>query len=239
PKASAPARTRELERLVEACDPATAQGLRDRALVLVGYSVAATRAALARLNIDDVRKVDDRRYEIVVSRGENKAPRHVVVPHWGTPRGGRCRDPLCPLCAVFAWTALLRSGGVDHGPLFRPVDKGGNIAGIRPVAGGHDERISVTAVNLILRRLRRRADLPENITPHSLRAGFAMESIEQGAHERDVRRHGGWVANSTAFNVYTRDLLTAEERSSRTVTRPNPLQRIAERRRALPGERTG
>jgi len=231
PKRSAPARTRQLQQLVEVCDPMTAQGLRDRAMVLLGYSIAGTRTALAAMDMTDLTPLDARQHEVRVFRGERRERRLVPVPHWGTPARGRCGDPLCPLCATFAWIGRLNEGGVRRGALFRPVDRSGNIAGIRAVAGGHDERLSVTAVNLILRRLRRRAELPENVTPHSLRAGFAVESIERGVDERDVRRHGGWVAHSTAFTVYTRGLLDQEAagpgRRAAAVARPNPLLTIA------------
>jgi len=224
PRRSAPARTRELAQLVDVCDPATAQGSRDRALVLLGYSIAGTRSALTQLDIPDLRRVDERHHEVLAFQGAQRERRRVLVPHWGTPVRDRCADPLCPLCAVAAWVARL---GVDSGPLFRPIDKSGNIAGIRPVAGGHDERLSLAAINHIFQRLRRRAELPENVTPHSLRAGFAVESIESGANEHDVRRHGGWVPHSTAFTVYTRGLLDADDAPRRGPTRRNPLLDIA------------
>jgi site-specific recombinase XerD len=225
PRRSAPARTRELAQLVEVCDLETAQGLRDRALVLLGYSIAATRSALTRLDVEDLHQVDERHYEVSAHQG-GREPRQVLVPHWGVPGDdGRCPDPLCPLCATFAWIGRIESeGGVAQGPLLRPVDRNGNIAGVRPIAGGHDERLSLAAVNYILQRLRRRADLPDTVTPHSLRAGFAVESIESGASERDVRRHGGWVPHSTAFTVYTRGLV--EEGPSRR----SPLLDVARAR---------
>ncbi len=231
PRRSAPARTRELEQLVEVCDPATAQGLRDRALVLLGYSIAATRSVLTRLDVTDLRKVDDRHHEVRAFHGGRREPRVVLVPHWGTPTGNRCPDPLCPLCATFAWLGRLAAAG---GPLFRPIDKSGNIAGITPIAGGHDERLSLAAINHIFQRLRRRADLPPDVTPHSLRAGFAVEAMESGANERDVRRHGGWVPHSTAFTVFSKELL--EQQPRRGATRRNPLLDIAAGRSSAVGD---
>lgn len=216
PRRSAPARTAQLQQLVDACEPGPA-GVRDQALVLLGYATAAKRPTLTMLDIGDVRPasgpaggVDEQLHVVRVWRSASEPRALIGVPHWGRARAGRCGDPLCPVCAVLTWQQLLASEGVTRGALFRPIDRAGNIAGVRRVAGGHDERLSVTAINYILRRLRERAGLDADVTPQSLRAGFAIESIEAGAAERHVRRHGGWAAGSRAFNVYTLGRLRAD-----------------------------
>lgn len=224
PRRSAPARTRELERLVDACPLDTVAGLRDRSMILLGYAVAARRRALVNLDLVDLWELDARTYRVSIYRDKGRSQRNVAVSHWGQPRKGWCRDPLCPLCATFAWVEVLHEHKIEHGPLYRPIDKGGNIGGVRPLAGGHDERLGMTAVNYIVDQRRIEAGLPKGITPHSLRAGFATESYEQGADPLAIKRHGGWTDDSTAFNVYIREVDDVAL---------NPLQNVvAARRRA-------
>lgn len=223
PKRSAPARTRELGLLVAACPLDTAAGLRDRSMVLVGYAVAARRKVLVNLDIADVQPVDARTTRFNLWRDKGKTNRICPVSHWGTVRGGWCRDELCPLCATQAWLDFLRQRGVESGPLYRPIDKAGNIAGAgRPICGGHDERLGRSAINYIIEHRRIQAELPRGVTPHSLRAGFATESYEEGADQLAIRRHGGWTDDSAAFNVYIREVDAVAH---------NPLQHVAAKRR--------
>lgn len=193
-------------------------------MILLGYAVAARRKALVNLDLVDLWELDGQTYRVRIVRDKGRTQRTCVVSHWGQARKGWCRDPLCPLCATFAWMEVLAGHKVERGPLYRPIDKGGNIAGVRPVAGGHDERLSVTAVNVITEARRTQAGLPKGVTPHSLRAGFATESYEQGADPLAIKRHGGWTDDSSAFNVYIREVDDVAL---------NPLQNVVAARRRV------
>ncbi|KGI79355.1 hypothetical protein IL38_23930 [Actinopolyspora erythraea] len=205
------------------CDLGGPAGLRNRAMWLLGYAVAARRRVYVNLNVTDIRH-DDRGQllRVLIWRDKGKQNRKPPVGHWGRVRKGRCRDPLCPVCAVMDWIDYLAELGVRDGPLFRPVDKGGNVGGVRPIAGGGDARLAPSGVNRIFRACVAEAGLPPDITPHSLRAGFATEGYELGADGLALRRHGGWSDDSTAFNQYVRGV--DDERHS-------PLHVVAENRR--------
>jgi integrase len=87
----------------------------------------------------------------------------------------------CPIAALNQWLA---AAGIHHGPVFRPVLKGGRVA---------DARLSDRAVAEIVKTYARRVGLdPRLFSGHSLRAGFLTSAAQQGASVfklRDVSRH--------------------------------------------------
>jgi site-specific recombinase XerD len=146
-------------------------GLRDRALLLVGFVAALRRSELAALDLDQVAEHPN---GLVVSLGRSKTNQtgeqaELVV----LPRGGnRSRS------AVAALQAWLEAAGVTVGPIFRPVSKG-NRALPRPL---HPESINTLVQNAIAR-----AGLdPAPYSAHSLRAGFVTYAHLRGASDRAI-----------------------------------------------------
>jgi site-specific recombinase XerD len=76
------------------------------------------------------------------------------------------------------------AAGIDQGPVFRPVFKGGRVA---------DARLSDRAVAEIVKIYARRVGLdPTLFSGHSLRAGFLTSAAQRGASifkMMDVSRH--------------------------------------------------
>ena len=102
-----------LKRMVAAA-PCTARGLRDRALLTVGWSGAFRRSELAQLTTRDVRFEDDGSATVHLVRSkrdpEGQGERVLLEP---------ARDPaVCPIRALQQWRSVLRR---TQGPLFRPV----------------------------------------------------------------------------------------------------------------------
>jgi site-specific recombinase XerD len=89
---------------------------------------------------------------------------------------------------------------IDHGPVFRPVLKGGRVA---------DARLSDRAVAEIVKNYAKRIGLdPTSFSGHSLRSGFLTSAARRGASlfkMRDVSRHrsldtlGGYVRDAEFF----------------------------------------
>jgi len=225
PKRATPARTYDLERLLGPVDLTSAQGLRDRAMITIGYAIAARRLVLCGLNLTDFREIRPSLFEVRIYGDKGGTDRVCMIEHWGVPKRGRCKDPLCPVCSVQAWIEHLRGLGVENGPMFRAIDRHGNVSGIRSVAGSKvvDGRLNKRAVNKIIDRMRLTAGLPPGLTPHSLRAGFATENYELGADALWIKRHGGWADNSAAFVAYIRNVDMAVN---------NPLNHLRAARRA-------
>lgn len=154
-------------RAISAALPDTIAGARDRALLLVGYGAALRRTELVGLDVTDVRRRRDGAIAVTVPRGR------IVVP----PGSSR------QLCAVRAWQEWVRTARVTDGPAFRPIDRHGNIRGLR---------LSDRAVTLIVQRAAARAGLDgTRYTGRSLRRGMILAAAAVGASDDGIMAQTG------------------------------------------------
>lgn len=153
------------------------RAIRDRALLLIGFAGALRRSELVALDVADLEaRPEGLALTIRRSKTDPEARGEVL----GIPRARRA--DLCPVAAVAAWRAqLVAVGGAPvHGPLFRPVNRHGQIA----IA-----RLSDRAVADLVKEAAERAGLdPAAYAGHSLRAGFATSAAAAGVPERDIMR---------------------------------------------------
>lgn len=188
----APARTAAVRRMVGALDLDRLIGVRDRALLVMGFAGAFRRAELVAIDVDDVTEVDE---GLKVSVRRSKTDQEGEGASVGLPYGS---DPLtCPVRAYRAW---LDASGIPRGPVFRPVTKGGAL-GLR--------RLSPHAVAAVVKRSAERVGIdPGNLAGHSLRSGMITTAAEEGVHERDIMRHSrhqsilvmrGYIRDATLF----------------------------------------
>lgn len=169
-----PLRTEDLRRIMVAL-PDTRGGLRDRALLLVGFAGAFRRSELTGLDVADLRL--DREGATVTLRRSKTDPEGEGFKKW-LPFGSH--PDTCPIRAVEDW---VEAAGIIDGPLFRPVDRHGNVGGER-LTGHSVARIIKRAVAGIGKN-------PANYGGHSLRAGFATQSAANGASERAIMKQTG------------------------------------------------
>ena len=129
PRKAVPVMASDLQAIVAACDPRTAAGLRDRAIVLLGFALLARRSELAALNLSDVEPVPGEGIAVTIrSSKTDQAARGVVRRiHYAS------NERVCPVGAVLAWTSFLAARGIATGPLFTRIDRWGNVG---PTAGG-------------------------------------------------------------------------------------------------------
>jgi integrase len=107
----------------------------------------------------------------------------------GIPFG---RTIHCPVKAVENWLSIAR---IEDGPVFRPVDRHGRLAG----------RLSGEAVALILRdRMAAAGFDPQGYSGHSLRAGFATSATRAGVSTFKIRQQTGH-ASDAMLSRYVRD----------------------------------
>ncbi|MET8853355.1 site-specific integrase [Amycolatopsis sp. NPDC004625] len=172
----------DLRAMSRAC-PDTLAGARDRAMLLIGFPIAARCSDLANLLVTDVQPVVDRGLAVTVRHG--KSTGDMVVPR----RESLDTDP------VRAWQAWRSGAGITEGPAFRRVDRHGNV-GV--------PALTTTGVNQILTRAGVRAGLPYPVTGHSLRSGFATEARRAGADDLAIADQGRWVRGSRALYEYIR-----------------------------------
>lgn len=175
PAQKAPTVTAELRRLLTTCDRSTAAGARDAALLVIGFAGGFRRSELVALDVEDVTATGDG-LRVMVRRSKTDPEaqgREVGIP-WGS------HPEACPVRALTAWREF---AGITAGPLFRPVDRHGNV---QPV------RLTPQSVALIVKRACRRAGFdPSRYAGHSLRSGLATSAAQGGAPERAIMRQTG------------------------------------------------
>jgi integrase len=139
--------------------PAGLLGLRDRALLLVGFAGALRRSELAALNVEDLTFGEDGLKVLIrKSKGDQDGAGQVV----GIVRGAS----LCPVAALEAW---LKASGIISGPIFRCVNRHGQIQA-RAITG--------QVVALVVKRYAAAAGLDmRQYAGHSLRAGLVTSAV--------------------------------------------------------------
>lgn len=162
----------DIQRIV-ASSPAKLIGLRDCALVLLGFASGCRRAELAAIEIRDLELIPEG-LVLLVRRGkadQEKRGRLVPIAVGAHP-------DTCPVRGVAAW---IEAAGIVEGPLFRAVDRHGNVSATALDPG---------SIARILKRVASRAGMdPEataKIAGHSLRSGTATSAAIAGASEPEI-----------------------------------------------------
>ncbi len=163
PKSPRPITRDLLEQLLASCDD-TLRGLRDRAILMLGFgSGGRRRSEITALYREDIGTEDYAAKGLIWIRllttkttGPNDAPR--------LPLKGRAAR------AVIGW---IEAAEITQGPLFRPISLSGRAL---------PRKLAPDAIRVILRHRLGLAGLPLNfVTPHGLRAGFLTQAALDGA----------------------------------------------------------
>lgn len=175
PDQKQPAITAEVRAMLETLDLRTLSGVRDRALLLVGFAGAFRRSELVSLDVADVSFTKD---GLVLQLRRSKTDQEAVGRKVGLPFGS---NPLTwPVRALREW---LECGGIVRGPIFRPIDRHGNV---KP------QRLTDQSVALVVKRCAHDAGLDsENYAGHSLRSGLATAAAMADVSERSIMAQTG------------------------------------------------
>jgi len=181
-----------LRAMIDATDPATLAGLRDRVLLVLGFAMMARRSELAALHSADVTFTDD---GLVVLIRKSKTDKDAVGAEVTIPRGSH--PDTDPVRVVQAWLAALAEHGVADGPLLHRINRWGQL---------QDGGMSGAAVNERVRHLARAAGLQgaESFTAHGLRAGGPTEAAKAGTPVAFIAEHGRWSPMSPQVHEYVR-----------------------------------
>lgn len=203
-KKAAPVLIDDIRKMVDTCPPDIPAGVRDRALIVLGWAMMARRSELAALRISEITETRDG-IEVWVRRSKTDQAANgvsVAIPYGTHP-------DTCPVRLLRAWLALLAAKDITEGPLWCSIDRHGNLAGTPKFAGrATTPALTGKAVGIILRRAALRAHLPNlaDISAHSLRAGGASGARRGGADMIEIARHGRWADGSKALLGYIRDV---------------------------------
>jgi integrase len=153
---------------------------RDRALLLIGFAGGLRRSELVAINLKDIERSAR---GIIIHLRRSKTDQLGAGRIIGIAFGKRRH---CPVAALDRW--LARSGIID-GPVFRRVDRHGNV---------FDEPLSGEAVSLIVKGRAADAGLdPRGYSGHSLRAGFITAASLAGVASWRIRRQTGHSSDAT------------------------------------------
>lgn len=173
-------------RALAMAQPKTLAGNRDRALLLLGFAGAFRRAELVALTRRDLVFTSEGLAVVVRRAKEDQEGRSQIK---GIPFGSE--PTTCPVQAIKAW---LLAAKIGDGPLFRPIDRHGNL-GEAPLSGDAVAAIvkravaaAATAEGLPKAAI---AERVRAVAGHSLRSGFVTSAAAAGAHEWEIMRHTG------------------------------------------------
>ena len=183
-------REKHIEQMIKACDKKTLIGLRDAAVLALGFSAAMRRSELCALHIDDMDIISDKAglcMLLTIRKSKtDQDGKGQVVP---VLDGKRIR----PVSRVRAW---IKAAGLEGGYLFRTMRRGGNLRG---------ERLHHSDVPRLVKKYAAIIGLdPALYAGHSLRAGFVTSAAVHGARLdkiMEVTRH----TNPQTVMKYIRD----------------------------------
>ncbi|MDC3739507.1 site-specific integrase [Pseudomonas syringae pv. syringae] len=155
--------------------PRLLRGRRDSALILLGFWRGFRSDELCRLQVQDVKAIADSGISLYLPR--SKGDRDNLGRTYQTPALQR----LCPVQAYIEW---INCAALVRGPVFRAVDRWGNLK---------EEGLHANSVIPLLRQALQRAGIAaEHYTSHSLRRGFASWAHSNGWDLKSLMSYVGW-----------------------------------------------
>ncbi len=199
-----PAVDEEIKRMVDAVEPQTLRGLRDRALVLLGFAGAFRRSELVALDADHLTQRDEGLSVLIASSKTDQEGLGQIV---AIPRVSG--SSYCPVRAVLDWMIV---AGIQSGPVFRRLYRGDTVG---------KTRLSPQSVALIIKDLAGKVGLDvTRYAGHSLRSGFLTSAAKNRASifkMADQSRH----KSLDVLRAYVRNEERFEDHAAEGLLQPN------------------
>jgi integrase len=176
------AATAAVIRRLLAAIPDDLRGLRDRALILVGFAGALRRAELAFIRLEHLEKTP-RGLRLTLPQTKGAQTTAVVVP---LPYG---ETELCPVRALDRW---LSAAGVTAGPVFRRLWRARRNTPESPAPPrlGREALTPRAIAELIQARAVAAGFRRRELGGHSLKRGALTTGMERGIHPARLKRLG-------------------------------------------------
>jgi site-specific recombinase XerD len=169
-----PATAKAIAAMVRRAPVDTLAGLRDRALLLVGFSAALRRSELVALDVEDIETAAE---GVIVTIKRSKVDQEGRGTTVAVPNGRK----LMPVAALRDYVS---AANLSSGPLFRRIGRGDRVTG---------DRLTPQSVALIVKKYAKLARLdPDSMSGHSLRSGLVTEALSHGADVFAVADQGRW-----------------------------------------------
>ena len=161
---------KEIIKVIDEQEKEPIKKLRDRSIILIGFSGGFRRNEIVSLDYDDLDFVTEGlKINLKRSKTDQYGEGSVKgLPHFESPK-------YCPVVTIKKWIEISK---IDSGPLFRRFTKGSNLS---------KNRLTDQSVALIIKNYLQLAGIDsKNYSGHSLRSGFATTAAESGAEERTI-----------------------------------------------------
>jgi len=144
--------------------------LRDRSIILIGFSGGFRRNEIVSLDYDDLDFVEEG-LKIQIRRSKTDQFGEGLVkalPYFD-------KHQYCPVVSLKNW---IDKSKINSGPLFKRFVKGSKLS---------ENRLTDQTVALLIKEYLQLAGInSKNYSGHSLRSGFATSAAESGAEERNI-----------------------------------------------------
>ena len=144
--------------------------IRDRSIILVGFSGGFRRNEIVSLDLEDLDFVPE---GIKITIKRSKTDQFGEGSLKGLPYFDNSQ--YCPVLSIKKW---IETSNINSGPLFRRFSKGSKLT---------NHRLTDQTVALLIKKYLDLAGInSKNYSGHSLRSGFATTAAESGAEERSI-----------------------------------------------------
>jgi len=144
--------------------------LRDRSIILMGFSGGFRRNEIVSLDCDDLDFVAE---GLKINLKRSKTDQFGEGSVKGLPYFDNTQ--YCPVLSLKNW---IEASKISSGPLFRRFSKGSKLT---------ENRLTDQTVALLIKKYLKLAGIDnKNYSGHSLRSGFATAAAESGANERNI-----------------------------------------------------
>lgn len=186
----------QVRAMADSADTETPMGLRDRALLLLGFAGALRRSELVAIRVEHLAfSVDGLELFIPRSKTDQEAEGYSLPIKAGQTH--------CPVAALRDW---LRAADITSGPVFRRARRGGSVG---------PEPLSDRGVALVVKRYAGKLGLDQtDFAGHSLRSGFLTSAARNGAsldkmmavsRHKEPRTLLGYIQDAEKFDRHAGD----------------------------------
>jgi site-specific recombinase XerD len=144
--------------------------LRDRTIILIGFSGGFRRNEIVSLDYNDLDFVSEG-LKITIKRSKTDQFGEGTIkalPYFDNAQ-------YCPVISLQKWIKISK---IQSGPVFRRFTKGSNLS---------EKRLTDQTVALLIKEYLKLAGIDsKNYSGHSLRSGFATSAAESGVEERSI-----------------------------------------------------
>ena len=172
-KGKKPILINELKKILKVIDEQNIQDikkLRDKSIILIGFSGGFRRNEIVSLDYDDLEFVNEGiKINIRRSKTDQFGEGSIkALPYFENSQ-------YCPVISLQKW---IKISNINSGPLFRSFRKGSGLS---------VKRLTDQTVPLLIKEYLKLAGIDsKNYSGHSLRSGFATSAAESGAEERTI-----------------------------------------------------